>query len=158
MELAVAINARRGDARDAVVAGLAIVIVVSASVAMEGAATDLGTQAGVPPIVIGGLVLAAVTSLPNAVTAVYLARRGRGVATLSAAFNSNALNVMVGLLIPAAILGLGASSDDTTFVAASYVILTSVTVALTLQGSIDRRRGSIIIVGYLIFALGLITR
>ena len=49
---------------------------------------------GVPPIVIGGLVLAAVTSLPNAVAAVYLARRGSGTAVLSTALNSNALNVL----------------------------------------------------------------
>ena len=37
--------------------------------------------------------LAVVTSLPNAVTAVYLARRGRGAAVPSTALNSNAINV-----------------------------------------------------------------
>ena len=44
-----------------------------ASVAMEQGASTLGTPFGVPQIVVGGLVLAAVTSLPNAVSAVYLA-------------------------------------------------------------------------------------
>ena len=49
--------------------------------------------------------LAAVTSLPNAVAAVYLASRGRGAAMLSTTLNSNALNVAAGLLLPATITG-----------------------------------------------------
>ncbi|MHB1818741.1 MAG: ABC transporter permease [Streptosporangiaceae bacterium] len=46
--------------------------------------------------------LAAVTSLPNAVAAVYLARRGRGAATLSTALNSNTLNAaaLAGFALP----------------------------------------------------------
>ena len=40
--------------------------------------------------------LAVVTSLPNAVSAVYLARRGRGAAVLSTALNGNAINVIAG--------------------------------------------------------------
>ena len=55
---------------------------------MERAASALGTRFAVPEIVVGGLVLAAVTSLPNAVAAVYLAARGRGAATLSIAATS----------------------------------------------------------------------
>ena len=45
-----------------------------ASVAMEQGASTLGIHFGIPQIVVGGLVLAAVTSWPNAVSAVYLAR------------------------------------------------------------------------------------
>jgi len=51
----------------------------------------------VTDIVPGALVLALVTSLPNAVTAVYLARRGRGATVPSTALNSNAINVTAGL-------------------------------------------------------------
>ncbi|HEX7473613.1 MAG TPA: hypothetical protein VF323_11065 [Candidatus Limnocylindrales bacterium] len=158
-ELAVAIRPRRGEPRDAVVVLVAVVIVIAASVAMEQTATSLGTQAGWPPIVIGGLILAAVTSLPNAVAAIYLASRGRGAATLSTAFNSNAINVIVGLLIPAAILGLGAASQDARFVALFYVGLTAGAVGLALrQRGLDRRSGSIIVVAYLVFAAVLATR
>ena len=57
---------------------LAVLTVVAASIAMEKSASRLGARHHVPDIVVGGLVLAAVTSLPNAVAAVYLARRGRG--------------------------------------------------------------------------------
>ena len=49
----------------------------------------------------GGWALVVVTSLPNAVSAVYLAMRGRGGAVLSTTLNSNAINVIAGLLIPA---------------------------------------------------------
>ena len=159
LELEVAIHSRPGDARDALVAGASLVAVVLASVVMEESATDFGPQAGLVPIVIGALILAAVTSLPNAVAAIYLASRGRGAAVLSTAFNSNAINVIVGLLIPALILGLGGPSDEATFVALFYVGLTALAIALALRGKgLDRRSGSIVIAGYLVFAAVLVTR
>jgi cation:H+ antiporter len=159
LELEVAIHPRRGDGRDALVAGVSLVAVVLASVVMEESATEFGPQAGLVPIVIGGLILAAVTSLPNAVAAIYLASRGRGAAVLSTAFNSNAINVIVGLLIPALILGLGGPSDEATFVALFYVGLTALAIALALRGKgLDRRSGSLIIAGYLVFAAVLVTR
>lgn len=158
-ELADAIRPRRGEPRDAALVIVGVVVVVAASVAMEQTATSLGSEAGLPPIVIGGLILAAVTSLPNAVAAVYLASRGRGAATLSTAFNSNAINVIVGLLLPAAILGLGSASEDARFVALFYLGLTTGAVALALrQRGLDRRSGSVIIVAYLVFGAVLATR
>jgi len=159
LELDVAIRPRRGDAWDAAVAGGSLVVVIVASVVMEKSATDFGPGLGLTPIMIGGLILAAVTSLPNAVAGIYLALRGRGAAALSTAFNSNAINVIVGLLIPALILGLGRPSDDSTFVALFSVGLTALAIALALQGKgLDRRSGSIIIAGYVVFAAVLITR
>jgi len=158
-DLAVAIRPQRGDSRDAGAALAALIIVITASVVMEQTAMSLGAQAGLSPIVVGGLVLAAVTSLPNAVAAVYLASRGRGAATLSEAFNSNALNVIVGLLLPGAFLGLVAPSRDGAFVASCFVALTAVSVVLALRGrGLDRRAGAVIIVGYLAFAGVLVTR
>ena len=123
LELEAAIHPRRGRTRDAVVAAAAVVVVVGASVAMERAVPTLGHRHTIPQIVVGGLILAAVTSLPNAVAGVYLARRGRGAATLSTAMNSNALNVTVGLLLPATIVGLGASSRPVTVAALWYLAL-----------------------------------
>jgi cation:H+ antiporter len=158
-ELAVAIRPRRGDRRDAGVALVAGIVVVAASAVMEQAATTLGADAGLPDIVVGGLVLAAVTSLPNAVAAIYLASRGRGAATLSTAFNSNAFNVIVGLLAPGALLGLARPSGDAVFVALSYLALTGASVALALRGrGLNHRAGSVIIAGYLVFAAVLATR
>ena len=155
-ELEVAIHPQPGDWRDAGLALGALAVVIVASVVMEEVATSMGAAAGLPQIVVGGLILAAVTSLPNVVAAIYLATRGRGSATLSEAFNSNVFNVIVGLLLPGAILGLAGASGDGTFVAASYVGLTCMAVALALWGrGLDRRGGTIIVAGYLLFVVGL---
>jgi cation:H+ antiporter len=128
-ELEPAIHPPRAQARDVIVAVLATAVVVGASVAMELTASQLGARHHVAEIVIGGLVLAGVTSLPNAVSALYLAARGRGAATLSIALNSNALNVTAGLLLPGILVGLGAPSGQATLVAAWYLGLTAVTLA-----------------------------
>lgn len=159
LELEVAIHPDRGHARDAVLATLAVLLVVGASITMELTASEFGSRHAIPGIVIGGLVLAAVTSLPNAVAAVYLAGRGRGTAVLSTALNSNALNVLAGLLIPAAILGLGAPSRQTAFVAVCYLLLTVAALAIAyLQRGLRRAPGTLILAAYLAFALILATR
>jgi cation:H+ antiporter len=138
---------------DVLLAGGSLVIVVAASVAMERAAAALGTRFAVPEIVMGGLVLAAVTSLPNAVAAVYLAARGRGAATLSTALNSNTINVAIGLLVPAALIGLGRPSGQTILAAAWYIALTAAVLALAYRDrGIGRATGILIIGAYLVFA------
>ncbi len=100
-ELSGAIYPERGGLRDAV---LALAVVVVASAALERTVSTLGARWAVPGVITGGIVLAAVTSMPNAVAAVFLARRGWASATLSEAFNSNTLNVIAGLFIPAVII------------------------------------------------------
>jgi cation:H+ antiporter len=153
LELQAAIHPRRGRARDAVVAVGAIAVVVAASVAMERTASELGTRHAVPAIVIGGLVLAAVTSLPNAVAAVYLASRGRGAAVLSTALSSNMINVLAGLLIPTTLLGLGAPSGETTFAVVSYLAMTVLALVLAyVNRGLTRRAGVLIVAVYLVFA------
>jgi cation:H+ antiporter len=156
-ELEAAMHPRPGRSRDLEVALVAVLIVVGASVAMEKAASTLGARHGVPEIVVGALVLAAVTSLPNAVAAIYLARRERGAATLSTAMNSNALNVAVGLMIPGIVLGLGASSGETSLVAAWYLGLTvfALLAAYAAHG-LRRWHGGLIIAGYIVFAVALV--
>ncbi len=152
IELESAIHPPRGGGRDAVVALAATLVVVAASVAMERVAAKFGTRHGVPEIVIGGVILAAVTSLPNAVAAIYLAGHGKGTAVLSTTLNSNALNVVAGLLIPGVIVGLGARSGQTTFVALSYLGLTAVTLALAyMDNGLRRRHGMIVVAVYVAF-------
>jgi len=156
-ELQVAIHPRRARGRDELLAAVAAAVVVGASIAMERSASELGARHAIPDIVTGGLVLAAVTSLPNAVAAVYLAKRGRGTAVLSTALNSNALNVLAGLLVPAAIIGLGAPSGETTFVALSYLALTSLALLLAYVGrGLGRATGGLVICAYLAFVLALL--
>jgi cation:H+ antiporter len=156
-ELAEAIRPRPGTWQDAVGAVFALIAVVAASTVMEVSATALGHRYAVADIVTGGLVLAVVTSLPNAVTAVYLARRGRGAAVLSTALNSNAINVVAGLLIPACVAGLGPRSGEGTLAAAWYTGLTVLALALAYRGrGLGRTAGAVIIAGYLAFVTALL--
>ena len=151
-ELEEIIHPAHGRARDVAVAGAMLVVVVAASVAMERAATRLGAHFSIPPIIIGGVVLAAVTSLPNSVAAVYLAARGRGAAMLSTTLNSNALNVTAGLLVPATITGLGAPSGQADLIALWYLALTLVALAFAYRDSgMTRITGALIIGAYLVF-------
>jgi cation:H+ antiporter len=151
--------ARPSDAISALTAAIALVIVLVASLAMEQAATSLGTRLAVPPIVTGGIVLAAVTSLPNAVTAVYLARRGRGAATLSEAMNSNTLNVAFGLFLPAAITGVVTAGGSAGLVATWYAVMTLGVLALAmLHSGLTRRTGALVIAAYAAFVVILVTR
>jgi cation:H+ antiporter len=157
LEIDEAVAPRRGTWRDGVVAGLMLLVVVGASTLMESAGTTLGTRFGLADIITGGLVLAVVTSLPNAVAAVYLASRGRGAAVLSTALNSNALNIAVGLLLPAAITGLGPRTDQGTLVAAWYAGLTVLALTFAYRDKgLSRLPGAVIIGGYLVFVAALI--
>jgi cation:H+ antiporter len=157
LELDPAIHPKRGRPVDIVVAGVALLIVVVASVAMERAASTLGAHFAVPEIVIGAVVLAAVTSLPNAVAAVYLAKRGRGAATLSTALNSNSLNVAIGFLLPAVFLGIGRASQHEVFVAGWYLGLTVLVLLFAYwDRGLRRDAGYVIIGAYLLFVVILV--
>lgn len=152
IELDEAIRPQAGRWPDVAVGAAALVIVVTASVIMERAAATAGLDLGVPQIVIGALILAAVTSLPNAVAAVYLAARGRGAATLSTALNSNTINVVAGLLVPGAIVGLDSSSPQTVLVTWWYAGLTlAVLLAAYWRGGLGRRAGLTIVAAYAAF-------
>jgi cation:H+ antiporter len=157
LELEDAIRPRPGRWMDAASAAAALIVVIIASIAMERAASGLGRSHGVPEIITGGLVLAAVTSLPNAVAAVYLASHGRGAATLSTALNSNGLNVILGLLLPSALLGLRPTSAQAVQVAVWYAGLTLAALALAWwHKGLSRRQGAAIIVAYAVFTVSLV--
>jgi cation:H+ antiporter len=153
-ELSEAIRPPRGRPIDALVALSALVVVVLASVAMERGASKLGHHFHVSDAVVGGIALAAVTSLPNAVAALHLANKGRGAAAFSTALNSNNLNVVAGLLIPGAIVGLASPSFSGTFTSATFLVLTALVLVLAFaRHGLSRRDGWTIIALYLIFVL-----
>jgi cation:H+ antiporter len=153
VELEVAIHPRRGTSTDTFVALGALVTVVVASVAMEQGAVSLGLHYyGVADFVVGALVLAAVTSLPNAVAAVFLARGGRGAAALSTALNSNTINVVAGLLVPAVVLGLAQPSGSGLLIGGWYAGITALTLLLAYLGrGLGRLSGWLIIAAYVLF-------
>jgi Ca2+/Na+ antiporter len=159
-EIADVIGPVHGRRADAWVALASLVTVVAASVALERVATTLGTRAGIPDVVLGGIVLAVVTSLPNLVAAVYLARLGRGAATLSEAMNSNRVNTLAGLLVPAAIIGVGfgaTASAGTTTLAYWYLGMTVGILALAyLRRGLGRIAGVAILATYLLVVRSLL--
>jgi cation:H+ antiporter len=158
-ELAFATRPDPGGLHDMGIAAIAVVVVVVASVAMENTGSALGTRYGIPDIVIGGVVLAAVTSMPNAVAAIHLASGGRGAATLAATLNSNTLNVVAGLFVPAAVTGLGAASSGAVLAAAWFAALTAVTLLLAYRGrGLRRIEGALVITGYIAFVIVLVAR
>jgi cation:H+ antiporter len=137
---------------DVAVALVAVAVVVGASGVMERTGTTLGDRLHLSAIIIGGLVLAAVTSIPNVVAAIYLARRRRPAALISEASNSNTLNVLLGMAIPAVLAGAHFSGSTDVMIGAFYASLTFVAyAAIWLVQGMRRSMGIIVILGYLCF-------
>ncbi len=124
-------KAPKASVRESVELAIALAAIVLASIGMVQAATSLGHRWGVSDIVVGTLVLASLTSLPNLLTAVRLALHGRGSAVVSETFNSNSLNVLAGIAFPALAISLGRASGIETFSVWWLVGMTVFAVALT---------------------------
>jgi cation:H+ antiporter len=138
---------------DALAVVPALAAVVGGAYGMVAAAQSLGDRFDVSDIVLGALVLAALTSIPNLIAAVRLARHGRGAACVSEALNSNNANILVGLCVPALILGFGSASGIETFAALWMVGMTVIAVTLGFGGGLTRREGGAIVALYVAFAV-----
>ena len=142
---------------DALVVVPALAAVVGGAYGMVAAAQSLGDRWNVDDVVLGALVLAALTSIPNLIAAVRLARHGRGAACVSESLNSNNANILVGLCIPALILGLGSASGIEIFAACWMIGMTAVVVVLGFGSGLTRREGAAIIALYVAFAVDVAT-
>jgi cation:H+ antiporter len=138
---------------DALAVVPALAAVVGGAYGMVAAAQSLGDRFEVSDLVLGALVLAALTSIPNLIAAIRLARHGRGAACVSEALNSNNANILVGLCVPALILGFGSASGIETFAALWMVGMTVVAVVLGFGGGLTRREGGAIVALYVAFAV-----
>jgi cation:H+ antiporter len=146
------IHAGRGGRADVAVAVAMLALVIGASVVLEHTGSDLGTAWGLSDLVVGAVLLAIVTSIPNAVAALHLARSGRGAATLATTTNSNTVNVLVGLLLPATLIGLGEVTREATLTAWWYLDLTVVVLAWAyLRRGLGRASGLAIGAAYVVF-------
>jgi len=139
--------------QDALAVVPALAAVVGGAYGMVAAAQSLGDRFDVSDLVLGALVLAALTSIPNLIAAVRLARHGRGAACVSEALNSNNANILVGLCVPALVLGFGSASGVETFAALWMVGMTIVAVGLAFGGGLTRREGAAIVALYVAFAV-----
>lgn len=158
-EIAATIDTHHARSIDVVVGAAALGTVIASSILMEYSATAVGEHHHISDILIGGVILAALTSLPNAVGAIYLARRGRGSAALSTALNSNTLNVLFGLLVPGVIVGLDGYGGSGLLVAVWYMGLTIGALALAYRGrGLGRADGAVLVCAYLGLVAVLATR
>ena len=144
---------------DGLVLSAALALIVLGSIGMVHAAEDLGRRWGVSDVIVGTLVLAALTSLPNLLTAVRLALRGRGAATVSEAFNSNSLNVLAGIAVPSLFLALGSANGLVTFSVWWLLGMTAAAVAFAYAGhGLRRAEGAAVIALYVAFAAVIASR
>lgn len=130
----------------------AVVVIVAGSVAMVNGALVLGDRWHIPQAIVGAVALAVITSLPNAYAATRLALLGNGTAVVSLAFNSNTLNLLAGVSIPAVIMGGLTASPAAALDIAWLIAMTLLAIGLGwLQGGLNRLSGVLLIVVYLLF-------
>jgi len=133
-----------------------LVAVVFGSVELVNAAVRIGGQLGVGQSVLGALVLGPLTGIPNVIAAVSLARHGRGSAVVSESLSSNSLNVLVGLCLPAILLGTSAVNARAELEVGWLLGLSVLTIGLTgLRGGLLRSDGVLVVLCYLGFAVAL---
>ena len=111
------------------------------------------TAGWLPSSLLGTLVLAGLTGIPNLYTAVRLARRRRGAAVFTEAMNSNSLNIVVGLTIPALIFGSISPHSKGGYLDIVWLWLLTIVVVIMLAASkgLSRKQGAAIIGAYLLF-------
>ena len=147
------LDSRREAAQLAFVLLAALCLIVAGSVGAVRAASDLADHWSLPQALVGVLGLAILTALPNAWTGVRFGLQGRGSALMSETLNSNSINVVAGIAIPAAVGSLAFTSLDV-FGLAWLLVMTAA--ALVLFGRRDgggRTAGAALIVLYAIFVL-----
>ncbi|HYZ61726.1 MAG TPA: hypothetical protein VE650_04675, partial [Acetobacteraceae bacterium] len=78
-----------------------VALIIGGSFGMVEAALTLGHRWGVSEALLGVVILGPLTSIPNAATAIRLGLAGRSTALVGETFNSNAINLGIGAIVPA---------------------------------------------------------
>jgi cation:H+ antiporter len=87
-----------------------VALIVVGSIGMVQTALALGDRWHLRGAVVGVVVLAPLTSLPNAITAVRLGLQDRGSALVSETFNSNTINLVAGVIVPSLFTAIARAS------------------------------------------------
>jgi Ca2+/Na+ antiporter len=99
--------------------------------------------------VLGVLVLAPLTSIPNALTGVRLGVAGRSSALVGETFNSNTINLAGGVIVPALFTGIAVTGTVGDIELAWLLVMTFATLGmLARRGGMDRRHSAVLILLY----------
>lgn len=133
---------------------LDVVLIVAGSAGMVQAALALADHWHVSGQVLGVLILAPLTSIPNALTAIRLGLAGRSAALVGETFNSNTINLAAGVILPAlfvapAVLSGTGKAELAWLIATTAACL----VLLAREGGMGRATSSALIAGYLGFVV-----
>lgn len=134
------------------VAGSLALIIVG-SYGIVHATLSMAAAWGVPDGEVGSLILAPLTAIPNGYIAAQLALREKGAAVVSETLNSNTINMVVGIAVPAALFGVssGPTGPDELW---WLLGLTAVALILAItERALTRKVGVVIITLYLAFVL-----
>jgi cation:H+ antiporter len=130
-----------------------LVCIILASVGLVRSALVLGGAWKIPMAVLGTLILASLTSIPNVVTAVRLALRARGSAVLSESLNSNTLNLIAGVSLPALFFGRLSLNPRSVLSLWWLVGMTLLALGLSfIRGGLGRKSGVLLVIVYIVFA------
>jgi cation:H+ antiporter len=130
----------------------ALALIVAGAAGMVDAGLRLADRWSVPDVLVGIVVLAILTSLPNAYTAIRLALQGRGSALVSETLNSNTTNLVFGISVPALFIGLGSTSALTGFDLGWLLLVNVVVLAMLARTKgVGRSEGAAILLLYAVF-------
>ncbi|TMK98988.1 MAG: hypothetical protein E6G34_05640 [Actinobacteria bacterium] len=101
----------RGHRRALALITTDVTLIVLGSIGLVNSAVALGEHWGISGTVVGVLLLGPLTSIPNAQTAIRLGLAARGAALVSETFNSNTINLLGGVLVPAAFADVAVHSS-----------------------------------------------
>ncbi len=126
-----------------------VTLIVAASAGMVQAALTLGQHWHISNAALGVLILAPLTSVPNAITGVRLGAARRGTALVGEALSSNTINLAAGVIVPSLFVTLGALSATGKLQLGWLVGMTAVTLALlATRGGIHRPQALLLIALY----------
>jgi cation:H+ antiporter len=153
------LDSRREAVQLVLVLVVALCLIVGGSVGAVRTATSLADRWSVPQALVGTLILAVLTALPNAWTGIRFGLQRRGSALMSEALNSNSINVVAGVALPAALGTLGSFSGLDVFGLAWLFGMTAVALMLFgRRGGAGRPAGALLIALYAVFLVVQIAR
>jgi cation:H+ antiporter len=132
----------------------ALGLIVAGSALAVRSAIDLAHAWSVPEVYVGVFVLSILTSLPEAWTGIRFGLQGRGSALMSDTLNSNSINIVAGIAVPAALgsfAGLGFSGLALFDLVWLLVMTTAAIVLFGRHGGAGRPAGVLLIALYAVF-------